>query len=154
MSTDITENHLIDSVLKHGPEILDFADFSSNISFYKSIIENEKLSYPCPNDDPYGAWMIPNEYENLDIESFLHSICPHENKQRLIDELKLYKKHDMIPVLKAMKFLVDKFRENHIVWGVGRGSSVASYTLFLIGVHKIDSVKYCLQIDEFFKGEK
>jgi DNA polymerase III alpha subunit len=45
-------------------------------------------------------------------------------------------------------------RENDIVWGVGRGSSVASYTLYLIGVHKIDSIKYELDINEFLKGEQ
>jgi DNA polymerase III alpha subunit len=60
----------------------------------------------------------------------------------------------MIIVLKAMKYLVDTFRENNIVWGVGRGSSVASYALYLIGVHKVDSVKYELPITEFFKGEQ
>ena len=31
-------------------------------------------------------------------------------------------------------------RENNIVWGVGRGSPVASYVLFLIGVHRINSI--------------
>jgi hypothetical protein len=61
--------------------------------------------------------------------------------------------HDMIPVLKAMKYIVDTLRANNVVWGVGRGSSVASYVLFIIGVHKIDSVKYKLPINEFFKGE-
>ena len=60
----------------------------------------------------------------------------------------------MIPVLKTMKFIVDTLKKNNIVWGVGRGSSVASYVLHIIGVHKIDSVKYNLPIEEFFKGEK
>jgi DNA polymerase III alpha subunit len=59
----------------------------------------------------------------------------------------------LIPVLRAMKYVVDTLRSNNIVWGVGRGSSVASYVLFIIGVHKIDSVKYKLPINEFFKGE-
>ena len=59
----------------------------------------------------------------------------------------------MIPVLKTMKYVVDTLRANNVVWGVGRGSSVSSYVLFIIGVHKIDSVKYKLPINEFFKGE-
>jgi DNA polymerase III alpha subunit len=42
-------------------------------------------------------------------------------------------------------------KENKIVWGVGRGSSVASYVLYLIGVHRIDSIKYDLDIREFLK---
>ena len=50
-------------------------------------------------------------------------------------------------------YFVDTLRANNVVWGVGRGSSVASYVLFIIGVHKIDSVKYKLPINEFFKGE-
>jgi DNA polymerase III alpha subunit len=52
-----------------------------------------------------------------------------------------------------MKYIVDTLRANNIVWGVGRGSSVASYVLHLIGVHKIDSIKYSIPIEEFFKGE-
>ena len=59
----------------------------------------------------------------------------------------------MVMVLKTMKYIVDTLRKHDVVWGVGRGSSVASYALYLIGVHKIDSVKYNLPIDEFFKGE-
>jgi DNA polymerase III alpha subunit len=42
-------------------------------------------------------------------------------------------------------------RSNNIVWGVGRGSSVASYVLYLLGVHKVDSIKYGLDIREFLK---
>ncbi len=87
----------------------------------------------------------------MDIEEFLVNVCPKENYQRLIDELQLYKSHNMIPVLLTIKYIVDTLRKNNIVWGVGRGSSVASYVLFLIGVHKVDSVKYKLPINEFFK---
>ena len=60
----------------------------------------------------------------------------------------------MYDVLYVMKYIVDTLRENKVLWGVGRGSSVSSYVLFLIGIHKIDSVKYNLPIEEFFKGEK
>jgi DNA polymerase III alpha subunit len=59
----------------------------------------------------------------------------------------------MIPMLKTMKYIVDTLRANNIVWGVGRGSSVASYVLHIIGVHKIDPIKYNIPIEEFFKGE-
>jgi DNA polymerase III alpha subunit len=47
--------------------------------------------------------------------------------------------------------MVDTFREEKIVWGVGRGSSVASYVLYLLGVHKVDSLKYNLNVDEFLR---
>jgi DNA polymerase III alpha subunit len=57
----------------------------------------------------------------------------------------------MFDLLFYLKYLVDTLRENKVLWGVGRGSSVASYVLYLIGVHKIDSLKYNLDIAEFLK---
>ena len=87
----------------------------------------------------------------MDIEGFLVDQCPKQNYQRLVDELVLFRQHNMIPLLRYLKYLVDTMRENNIVWGVGRGSSVASYVLYLIGVHKIDSIKYDLDIKEFLK---
>jgi len=42
-------------------------------------------------------------------------------------------------------------RENGIVWGVGRGASVASYVLYLIGVHRINSIQYGLDWREFLR---
>ena len=50
-----------------------------------------------------------------------------------------------------VKILVDVSKENNIVLGVGRGSSVASYILYLLGIHKVDSLAYNLDIKEFLK---
>jgi DNA polymerase III alpha subunit len=88
----------------------------------------------------------------MDILDWLYQRCPTpETKERVVEELRLFAKYNMIPMLKTMKYIVDTLRANNIVWGVGRGSSVASYVLYLIGVHRIDSVKYKLPIEEFFK---
>jgi DNA polymerase III alpha subunit len=96
-------------------------------------------------------WFMPTEYKTLDIEGFLVDQCPKENYERLIEEIELFRQHNMTDLLRYLKYLVDTMRENKIVWGVGRGSSVASYCLYLIGVHKIDSIKYNLDIKEFLK---
>jgi DNA polymerase III alpha subunit len=96
-------------------------------------------------------WFMPDEYKTLDIEAFLVNQCPKENYERLIEEIELFRQHNMTDLLRYLKYLVDTMRENKIVWGVGRGSSVASYCLYLIGVHKIDSIKYNLDIKEFLK---
>lgn len=149
----INEDTVVKSILKHGPDILNFIENSEYIDSYVSLISAEKLNYPFPDNYKYGDWLIPNEYITLDIESYLLEKCPNDNKERLIKELELYRKYDMINVLRSMKYIVDTLKSNNIVWGVGRGSSVASYALFLLGVHKIDSVKYNLPLDEFFKGE-
>jgi DNA polymerase III alpha subunit len=57
----------------------------------------------------------------------------------------------MFDLLRFLVYIVDVMREQDIVWGVGRGSSVASYVLYLIGVHKIDSLYYDLDIAEFLR---
>jgi DNA polymerase III alpha subunit len=94
---------------------------------------------------------MPDTYKTLDIEELLVNLCPAGNYQRLIEELQEFKSRDMINLLRWLKYLVDTLRTNNITWGVGRGSSVASYVLFLIGVHKIDSVKYNLDYQEFLR---
>jgi DNA polymerase III alpha subunit len=156
MSIKYSESEIIKGILKFGPDIIPkiLADTDS-IKLYTDQIKKEKLRYPIPSESiDISSWMIPQEYKNIDIENFLVDRCPKENLDRLTEELRLYKKHEMIPVLQTTKYIIDTLRKNDIVWGVGRGSSVASYALFLLGVHKIDSVKYNLPIEEFFKGEQ
>jgi len=97
-------------------------------------------------------WFIPDEYRDFDIVNWLFDQCTtQEQKDRVALEIELFVQHTMYDVLVYLKYLVDTMRSKKIIWGVGRGSSVASYCLFLIGVHKIDSIKYDLDIKEFLK---
>lgn len=97
-------------------------------------------------------WKMPQKYKNLDIAKWCLEQCnTQEEIQRVGQELFLFNDRNMLPLLQYMKYMVDTLRENNIIWGVGRGSSVASYILFLIGVHKIDSLYYELNIDEFLR---
>ena len=97
-------------------------------------------------------WFMPSEYKQFDIEDYVLGLCnTPEQKQRVENELTLYKSHAMMDVLQFLKYMVDTLRKNNIVWGVGRGSSVASYVLFLLGVHKVDSIKYNLDPTEFMR---
>jgi len=99
-----------------------------------------------------GNWHMPQEYRKLDIAEYVLGLCQQEHElQRVGQELLLYQERDLFDLLRYLKYLVDTLRKNNIVWGVGRGSSVASYVLFLIGVHKIDSLYYNLNIEEFLK---
>jgi len=154
MSTNNIDQ-LITGILKYGPDILEHTLCSEDLTDYIDKIYQEHLDYPVPPTTIYKTnWFIPQEYKDLDIEQYLISVCPNENLDRLSQELELYRENEMIPVLKTMKYIVDTLRKNNIVWGVGRGSSVSSYALYLLGVHKINSVKYRLPLDEFFKGEQ
>ncbi len=151
---DNKEEDLITGILNHGVDILDSCKTSFDLEKYISKISQEHLSYPIPiKEINQNNWYVPQSYKDLDIEKYLIDLCPIENMDRLTLELDFYKKKNLLSLLKCMKYIVDTLRTNSIVWGVGRGSSVASYALYLLGVHKIDSVKYNLPIEEFFKGE-
>lgn len=97
-------------------------------------------------------WMISDEIKTIDVRGFLLSMCVNEaQRDRINYEMDLFEQRELIPLLQLMMFLVDHFRRNGIVWGVGRGSSVASFVLYLIGVHKIDPIRYGLDVREFLK---
>lgn len=141
------------------------ADDSEYERYSKFLEENNLEDWPLP--DPYvedvrtqkeydslcqSQWFISEDYKNFDIEEYLLSLCvTDKEKERVEHELTLYKEMNMLPVLRLLKYLVDQFRANNILWGVGRGSSVSSYCLYLLGVHKIDSIKYNLNINEFLR---
>ena len=99
-----------------------------------------------------NKWRMPDEYKELDIAAYVLGLCKEDYElQRVGKELLLFQERDAFDLLRYMKYLVDTLRKNNIVWGVGRGSSVASYVLFLLGVHKINSIYYNLDIEEFLK---
>jgi len=99
-------------------------------------------------------YYIPEKYKNFDIKNHIKNLCNNNLELHRVElELKLFEKYDMINLLIYLKYLVDITKLHNIVLGVGRGSSVASFVLYLLGIHKINSLKYNLSINEFFKGE-
>jgi len=97
-------------------------------------------------------WYMPEEYKDLDIAEYILSLCnTQEELQRCGKELLLYQDRNLFNLLKYLKYLVDIMKENNIIWGVGRGSSVSSYVLYKLGVHKIDSMYYNLDVKEFLR---
>ena len=97
-------------------------------------------------------WYMPEEYKELDIAAHILGLCTQDYElQRVGQELLLYQERNLFNLLRFMKYLVDTLRKHNIVWGVGRGSSVSSYVLFLLGVHKINSIYYDLSVEEFLK---
>jgi len=97
-------------------------------------------------------WYMPDEYKELDIAQHILSLCKTDSElQRVGEELLLYQERDLFNLLRYLKYFVDTMRANSVVWGLGRGSSVASYVLYLLGVHRIDSLFYDLSIEEFLK---
>jgi DNA polymerase III alpha subunit len=124
------------------------ADHFPNLTHFEQTVES--LEQFDKNNQ--SKWFMPKEYEDFPmVEFLLDKTTNKEEYQRVVMELELFIQHNMTPVLNYLKYLVDTMRANNIVWGVGRGSSVASYILYLLGVHKVNSIKYNLDINEFLK---
>jgi DNA polymerase III alpha subunit len=117
------------------------------------LTENPAFSLENFHKINQNVWLMPGEYESFDIYQFLINSCKTEVElERVAHEIGLFEERNLIQLLRYIKYLVDTMRQHNIVWGVGRGSASASYVLFKIGIHKIDSIKYNLDVSEFFKG--
>lgn len=125
---------------------LDLDNPDLKITKYNAIVK--------PEDEYFGSmvdnWLIPEEYKSIDVAEFLIQKCStQEQLDRVDQELQVYERYNLIPLLRSLIYVIDTFEKNKIVWGVGRGSSVSSYVLYLIRVHRIDSIRYNLDFSEF-----
>lgn len=141
-----------------------FLNDDSTLQFNSALTENRDSIVPLQkwtqpeetleffDEANQCTWFMPEECQQFPIHQWLLDQCSTEaEKNRVDEELLLFIQYGMFDLLFYLKYLVDTMRENNIVWGVGRGSSVASYVLYLIGIHKIDSIKYDLDVKEFLK---
>ena len=142
-------------------EVLDPIEYNSSIDkltapYNKFTVSDyiETRSVADFDRSQQSKWNMPDEYKELDIcEWVLDQCTKQEELQRAGQELLMFNERNLFDMLRYLKYMVDTMRKNNIVWGVGRGSSVSSYVLYKIGIHKIDSLFYDLDINEFLKGE-
>ena len=162
--TYTTSNELCDLLYKNPTLDISLFQVEDSIEYNRSVAElhaeldlldsYHNISQSVEEFDSIlqRNWRMPPEYKQLDIAAYVLGLCKEEHElQRVGEELILYQERNLFDLLRYLKYLVDTLRKNNVVWGVGRGSSVASYVLFLIGVHKIDAIYYNLDIDEFLK---
>ena len=113
---------------------------------------NQDTSVPEFHLSQQLMWHMPNEYKQLDIAEHILGLCESaEELQRCGQELLLYQERNLFDLLRYLKYLVDVMTTNQVIWGVGRGSSVASFILYKLGVHRIDSLFYNLDVHEFLR---
>lgn len=142
---------LVDDATQYNQSVKHFYAPLPKLSQYWST-DADNASIEKFHQKKQSNWHMPEEYKNLDIAAHVLSLCKTDPElQRVGQELLLYQERSLFDLLRFMKYLVDTLRKNNIVWGVGRGSSVASYVLYLLGVHKINSIYYDLDIAEFLK---
>ena len=162
-----TQDEIV-SALRKNPKI-DIEDiFVVDGEKYEASEKNSTLNLPHINDwnkntydispEEYhiqlqDVWLMPEEYVSFDIEHYLLSLCKNTDQvNRVNEELELYRKFNLLNLLKYLRYLRNAAIENNIVWGVGRGSSCSSYCLFLLQIHRVDSLLFKLDVKEFLRS--
>ena len=113
---------------------------------------NSDMAVPEFHLTQQNSWHMPDDYRTLDIAEYVLGLCKSEAElQRCGEELLLFQERNLFDLLRYLKYLVDIMTVNSVIWGVGRGSSVASYVLYRLGVHRIDSLYYNLDCREFLR---
>ena len=124
--------------LEQVPELVEYAFTDMTVEEFDAMKQN--------------SWHMPDEYRHMDIAEYILGLCDSDARlQRCGEELLLFQERNLFDLLRYLKYLVDTLKANHMIWGVGRGSSVASYVLYLLGVHRIDSIFYDLDAREFLR---
>lgn len=166
--TVVTMEYLYEHVLSGG-DVSDVClteeDFNSEeVKSYNKKYPLDRPRLLSPSPALSAEWVIPSHFKNLDLEQHVTDCLRRELKSnpmsaervkkriyRVKMELRIWDERGLNDLLKTLVYIVSTFRENNIVWGTGRGSSCASYVLYLIGIHQVDSVKYGLDVGEFFR---
>lgn len=140
-------------------------NITSDIAQYNSLVAPEqqiKIKTGCTL--PKVEWILPEEFKTLDVRAYVLDKLTYEclnvadtlNRERVnrtLRELKTYEEMDLIDFLRSLIYIINTLQAHNVVWGVGRGSSVSSYVLYLIGVHDVDSVLYSLDITDFLHAK-
>ena len=138
-------------------------ELNADIRQYNNLVSADKQVRVKTENRPFKFdWIIPDEFKGIDLIEYLTQKLNEEGKRSNLDskdlllrtvrtsqELALYEKHGLNDVLRVLIFVINTLTNQGVVWGVGRGSSVSSYVLYLLQVHDVDSVKYELSITDF-----
>ena len=116
------------------------------------ITNTEDLSFDDFHLKSAEEWTFPEEYQQIDVYAWLINKCNTQIEiDRVNEEYALYKERDLVMLLRLFIFLVHYMRKHKFIWGVGRGSSVSSFCLYLIGIHRVNSLKFGFSIKDYLK---
>ena len=163
--SEVSPDRIIELIDK-GLSNICVTEVTDEIREYNNLVPTSKQITTKTDNKPLKYdWNIPEPYKSLDVVEYVidkwsdscidDSISSDESDMRALrvsDELHMYKKMNLLPILRAIIYVINTLQDKNIVWGVGRGSSVSSYVLYLIGVHDVDSVKYDLDFTDFLRS--
>ena len=122
-------------------------EITFNIEQYNTYVDKDKrIGIKEGTKTLTYDWIIPEKYKGIDISNYVAEKLSKDatgmsttelssRADRVVKELNLYEKLDLMDVLRTLIFVINTLIENNVVWGVGRGSSVASYDAAVVSLH-------------------
>jgi len=157
-------HQIVLDLLKVGA-IVRATEITKAIDQYNQLVSSPVMQ-PVATDFivPPPNFVLPASYGQLNVQKYVEDLLAADIERlspasqqayviRYKQEINWFIAHEKLDVLRTMVYIVDTLEANNIPWGVGRGSSVSSYILYLIGVHDINPIKYRLDWREFLRDE-
>lgn len=157
--------HLLSAGLPIGGLFVE--NITDTIKQYNQLVPSEdRIEVKTKSKELSLEWNLPEKYKTLNVRDYV-DMClyreleqkmpgqltiPYDMRMRVSEEMELYYKLNLFDVLRTLIYIINTLCANNIIWSVGRGSSVSSYVLYLIGVHDVDSLKYGLDIEDFLRA--
>ncbi len=139
------------------------SELNEDIEKFNQMSETPIVVGKSENAPPDMSYNIPQKYLDMDWDDkliddiwafFRHQKIPATMRQTYLDRLEAefdeIRSRNMEMIIRTLMYVKDTFHKEGIVWGVGRGSSCASLALFVMGIHKVDPIKYGIPMSEFF----
>ena len=103
--------------------------------------------------EPDFSWNVPAQYLSINLDSLVLEkarALGQKYEDRAQKELDEIKKRKLEHLFKSLVYVIDTMKQAQSLWGVGRGSSCASLVLFVMGLHKVDPIRFNIPLEEFF----
>lgn len=157
--TNQVDPELVPSLILSGVSLdkLKVTYANEDINLFNLISDENISSVKSSNTEFDKTWTVPDVYLNLNFKEYVYAAFESRHLSnrdaylaRIETELNQIESRQLETFFKTVIYILDTFKKQNIVWGVGRGSSCACLILFLIGLHSVDPVKYGIDITEFF----
>lgn len=102
--------------------------------------------------DWFDHWLTPEPWASIDLRAWCMERCrSDEERARTEMEISAFERRNMLSAMRHLVYCADTWRKHNICWGVGRGSSVSSFVLHLIGINRINPMEFGLEVAEWLK---
>lgn len=163
----IVEPEVVPELFLRGvqPQSIRVTEVTDAVQQFNSLVEEQDHIKPV-SQEPVQIkfdWLIGQDLLEADLAEIIGDAFSEKIKtlnyteeellkaaERLAFEIEEIKLRGMEEFFKTVIFVIRTFRSKGIVWGVGRGSSCASYALFILGLHVVDCIKFDVPASEFF----